>query len=241
MSKKLTVALPALVLGLAAGCVEQPTGSTYVFGLSADEVLAAKRVAATAMTDQAWLDAHRGEFDCGRYGDLCQAVGRDRAYQIIESGYLLALDGASRDQVVAAQDQALTEALRAADAEPGRDAFYASNTNFFFGGSSNKRLKVVAHAEQMWPSLELRASATCVFQKNTFGWLPSAADHLSGSMSGVFTSTTTTTRTDSGSGTNLSTLELGPRQLAADHLTTSVSCAADEGTWAASGSATVSI
>ncbi len=65
--------LPILALSLAAGCVEQPDGGddTFVFGLTADEVLAAKRVAQTDLTDAAWLDAHRGEFDCGRYGTLC--------------------------------------------------------------------------------------------------------------------------------------------------------------------------
>src|SRR4051812_48499443 len=113
MSRTFALA-PAFLLSLAA-CVDAaaPASDTYLFGLGADQVLAARRVAHTDMSDDAWLDAHRGEFDCRRYGDLCRDVGRDAAYQIIELGYLMAIDGADRDAIRTAQSGAI-DAARAA-------------------------------------------------------------------------------------------------------------------------------
>lgn len=232
--------LPVLALSLAAGCVDQPgTDDTFVFGLSAEEVLAAKAVAHTTMTDAAWLDAHRGEFDCSHYGDLCRVVGQDRAYQVIETGYLLALDGADRAAIRAAQDQALERAFAEVDAEPeAASPLFGTNISYFYGGSGNKRLKVVARAELMWPSLELRSSGYCAFQKDSFGWWAATADRIDGTLTATFNGSTVFVQNRAAN--NTSRIDFGPIQLDAVNLTTRIQCSAAEDVWDASGSQSVS-
>ena len=232
--------LPVLALSLAAGCVDQPEGDgTFVFGLTAEEVLAAKAVAHTTMTDAAWLDAHRGAFDCSRYGDLCRVVGEDRAYQVIETGYLLALDGADRVAIRAAQDEALARAFAEADAEPeAASPLFGTNTSYFYGGAANKRLKVVARAELMWPSLELRSSGYCAFQKESFGWWAATADRIDGTLTATFSGGFV--GVDNGGANQTSRVDLGAFQIDAVSLTSRMSCSAREDAWSASGASSVS-
>ncbi|MEZ4401453.1 MAG: hypothetical protein R3B06_15615 [Kofleriaceae bacterium] len=233
-----TSTLAALVTTFAVGCVDAPAtteGEAFVFGLSADEVLAAKAVAQTEMSDAAWLDAHRGDFACANYRDLCGMIGTDAAAEVIEAGYRLAIDGADRAEIVAAQDAAIAAAPRIESS-----ALFNSNTGNFTGGSGNKRLHITANAVQLWPSLDMRSSGDCVYQKNSFGWLASKADSITGDLRGTFTSgATVTVLTDAGSVFNDSKLDLGPRTLAADALTTRIHCSATDGTWSASGTVTV--
>src|SRR5262245_48602133 len=109
--------VPALAATGLAGCATEATpDGEYLFGLTADEVLAAKHVAQRPMTDAAWLAAHTGEFCCDRHGDLCRMVGPDAAAAVIELGYRIAIAGGDRDAVVAAQDAAIAEARPAWEA-----------------------------------------------------------------------------------------------------------------------------
>jgi hypothetical protein len=226
----------------AAGCVDTATDETYVFGLTADEVLTARRVALTDMSDAAWLDAHRGDFDCARYRGLCGEIGADAAYDVIELGYRLALDGASRDDIRAAQEDAITQAraVRADRADEPETAFFSTTTQFFFGGSNSRRLKVVARATEMWPSLELRASGECVVQLNSFGWWADDAENISGSMTSTFTGLPVET-----DGPRTVTFEnhltFHTVQHFANHLSNRVVCAAREDGWTATGEATAAM
>jgi hypothetical protein len=239
MHRTLSIVVPSLVLALAAGCVDSATPGTdgsYLFGLSADQILAAKRVAHTDLSDAAWLALHQGEFDCARYGDLCRDVGRDAAYRVIELGYLMAIDGADRAAIGAAQGDAIADA-RAARPVVAEPELWASTTGFFTGGSNSHRLKIVASATEMWPSLELRATGECVTQRNSFGWLPAASDSITGTMTATFSGLGTFTDGPR-SLANGNTMSFGPFQHDANHLTVTVACSAREEGWSASGSVT---
>ncbi|HVV85397.1 MAG TPA: hypothetical protein VHE35_20200 [Kofleriaceae bacterium] len=232
--KRSLTTVSLLALSLAAGCVDQPgTSDDYLFGLTADQILAAKHVSQTQLTDAQWLDAHRGPFDCARYGDLCRAIGPDRAYHVIEVGYLVAVDGGDRAAVHAAQEEAIAAAKQEAAGDPSpSEAFYNSNTGFFDGGSGNKRLKITANAEKMWPSGELRADGECVFQKDVFGWQPFQADNINGSRSANFDGAISNQNLNLN---NVQRLDFASVQIDAVHLTTTVTCAASSGTWSANG------
>ena len=245
MTKTLFIALPSLLLSLGAGCVDEHLPAAddqqeqYLFGLTADEVLAARRVANTDMSDAEWLDAHRGEFDCARYGSLCSEVGSEAAYQVIETGYLLAIDGADRDAIRLAQNKAIADALAARPVVAERNT-RAATTGFFYGGSNSHRLKVVARAAEMWPSLELRASGECVTQRNSFGWLPAASDSITGTMTATFAGLPVILVAPPPL-LNQNTLTFNPVQHDANNLSVSVTCTAVEEGWTATGTVTIGI
>lgn len=239
--------LPSLVLALAAGCAVdadprvEPTDE-LVFGLSADEVLAAKRVAQQPMSDEAWLDAHRGAFTCDRHGDLCARIGPVAAARAIELGYRLAIEGADPAEVLAAQREAAAAARiewRELGATP-----YVSDTEISNGsGASGRRLVATASAFYWWPTRVLEADAECSTQFNVLGlWVAMDADRLCGSMRATFNEDMSSETVDRHS--NTCATEAGVKHFAsfvraAQTLTTRVSCSAEEGLWSASQAADV--
>jgi hypothetical protein len=232
---------------MAAGCAVdadprvEPTDG-FVFGLSADEVLAAKRVAQQPMSDEAWLDAHRGAFTCDRHGDLCAKIGPVAAARAIELGYRLAIEGADPAEIVRAQSEAAAAARiewRELDATP-----YVSDTEISNGtGASGRRLVATASAFYWWPTRVLEADAECSTQFNLLGlWVAMDSDRLCGSMRATYNEDMSSEEIDSHS--NTCATEAGVKHFAsfvraAQTLTTRVSCSAEEGLWSASRSADV--
>jgi hypothetical protein len=239
------------LLSIFTACAADPaTNETeYLFGLTADQLLEVKHVATAPMSDAEWLDAHRGDFDCAHYGDLCQLVGRAAAFDVIELGYTLALQGADGDAIRVAQNDAIGAAQIAWKSSPDKIVPYASTTNFAYGGSANKRIKFEAHATKLWPSLELRASGECTYQKNQFGWLPSNNAVITVRLTATFSTAAntvveTSTITQAGFATVYATGSGpggAPTHMTADALTTSVFCSATDGLWTASGTTEASI
>lgn len=133
-----TLAITAL-LGLPA-CVTDaggPTGEAseaLLYGLSEAEVASLLPLASSPLTPEAWLDLHRGPFDCGNYGDLCRRVGPDAAYSITERSYHLGLDHATRDEInafLATEIDAAVEPWKVASAkerDDERDSTVVTNT-----------------------------------------------------------------------------------------------------------------
>jgi hypothetical protein len=230
-------ALSAVLLAACATDDADVASDHFVFGLSAEEVIAAKRVAQRAMSDEEWLDAHRGDFSCDRYGDLCAAIGPDAAAASIELGYRMAIEGADHAAVVAAQDAAITEARRA-----WRDvtaAVYNSDTETDYGsGAGGRRLQATAHATEMWPSLDLRADGECRTQKNAFGWVALNADEVCGEMTATWNGVTVARWSDCDYDDNVA--EFASIQRAASSLVTEITCTAREDNWSASQYADVS-
>jgi hypothetical protein len=229
----------AMVAGCATDSAE--TTDTFVFGLSAQEVLAAKRVSSWSATDAEWLDAHRGAFDCERYGSLCQAVGPEAAARITELGYRRAITGADADEVVRTQTEAIDAARlewRALGITP-----YASDTETTTGsGASNRRL--IAHVESnyLWPAHKLSASGDCSTQIYVAGlWLPESADNLCGTLRATFndgrSSEQTFTAQRCVTFRNLVSLSIADK--AAETSTVKMSCSADNDLWSATRSADV--
>jgi hypothetical protein len=239
------------LLATFTACAADANETAYQFGLTGDQLLDIKHVATAPMTDAEWLDAHLGDFDCARYGDLCQMVGRDAAFDVIELGYVLALEGADRDAIRQAQDEAIGPAKVAWENSPDQIVPYNTATNFRYGGSTNKRIKIQAHATKMWPSLELRASGECTHQKNTFGWLPVGTAVMFARLTATFRASGNTVVETAGVSTpsaGIATIFVpvdgapgGAVQMTADDLTSSVFCSATDGLWSASGTVVVDI
>jgi hypothetical protein len=230
-------------VALFAGCATDAgepieIADEFVFGLSAEEVLAAKRVAQQPMSDEAWLDAHRGAFTCDRYGDLCAKIGAAAAERAIELGYRLAIEGADHAAVVRAQNEEI-HAARVVwrDLEA---TVYNSDTEISEGsGGNGRRLKATVWATQMWPSLELQADGECRTQKNSFGWVAMNSDSICGDMTATFNGGAHVWHWDDCDFDD-NVVEFAPHQIAASSLTTVIDCDADEGLWSASISADVS-
>lgn len=240
------------LLATLTACAATPvTEGEYLFGLSADQLCDLKHLSTVPMTDAEWLDAHRGDFDCTRYGDLCQLVGPDAAAEITELGYTLGLEGADRDAIRRAQDDAIGVAQVAWESSPNKIVPYNTATNFRYGGSANKRIKIQAHATKMWPSLELRASGDCTYQKNSFGWLPSNNAVMSARLTATFRASGNTVVETAGVNTPQAGFAViyvpvegapeGAVQMTADELTSSVFCSATDGLWSANGTVSVDI
>jgi hypothetical protein len=234
-----------LTMAIVAGCgiESEPAvelADDYVFGLSADEVLAAKRVAGQSFSDEDWLDLHRGAFRCDRYGDLCAMIGPAAAARTIELGYQLALDGADGEAILAAQNAAIAEARsawRQLDI-----AVYDSDTETTPGsGADNLRLSATAWADRVFPYVRLQARAECSTQVYFGGiWWWSDSDDLCGSMTATFNDDPPKTRSDR-CVHQASSLTFTPFETEASHLTTVVRCRAANGLWTAQRTSNVSI
>jgi hypothetical protein len=239
MSRLSTLAgLTAILLSACAtDDVDAPADDRFVFGLSADEILAAKRVAQRPMSDAEWLDAHRGDFSCDRHGDLCAKIGPQAAAEAIELGYRLAIEGADHAAVVTAQRDSVAEARRIwRDLEP---VFYSSDTEIDTGsGANGRRLKATVWATEMWPSLELEADGECRTQKNAFGWVAMNSDEVCGDMTATWNGTTVVRWSDCDFNDNVA--EFASVQRAAASLVTEIDCSAEEGGWSAQQFADVS-
>jgi hypothetical protein len=239
MSRLSTLAgLTAILLSACAtDGVDAPADDHFVFGLTAGEILAAKRVAQRPMSDAEWLDAHRGDFSCDRHGDLCAKIGPDAAADSIELGYRLAIDGADHGEVVAAQRTSVEEARRLwRDVEV---ATYNSDTEIDTGsGANSRRLKATVWATEMWPSLELEADGECRTQKNAFGWVAMNSDQICGEMTATFNGSTVVRWSDCDFDDNVA--EFASAQRAAASLVTEINCSAEEGGWSAEQFADVS-
>lgn len=230
----------ALVPVLAfTGCAtDGDPAETYLFGLTADEVLAAKRVAQRPMSDADWLAEHVGPFACERYGDLCKTVGPDAAAQVIELGYRIAIAGGDRDAVVAAQDAAIVEAEHAWDARAL--ATFISDTETTPGtGASNRRLQARADADDMWPSLEKRADGRCWTQKHIVGWNPYYVDRICGSLTANYNDGELILTRPLSCKTDAHEINFDFIQRPGDTLTTTVVCTAEEPPWRANVTADV--
>jgi hypothetical protein len=229
--------LSALLLSACATDGVDPSADRFVFDLSADEVLAAKRVAQRPMSDEEWLDAHRGDFSCERHGDLCAKIGPDAAAASIELGYRLAIDGADHATVVAAQRAQVAEARRVwRDLEA---VVYNSDTETDSGsGANSRRLQATVWATEMWPSLELEADGECRTQKNAFGWVAMKSDEVCGDMTATWNGSTVARWSDCDFDDNVA--EFASIQRAAASLVTEINCTAEEGGWSAEQFADVS-
>ena len=238
-----------LAVAMFAGCVTDAdqaidvTGEpadVFVFGLSADEVLAAKRVAQRPMSDEAWLEAHRGAFSCERYGDLCKKVGPVAAARAIELGYRRAIEGADHTEVVRAQQEAVA-AARPAWRELAVTT-YNSDTQISYGtGGSGRRLLSTAFANYLWPALVLETDAECVTQKDIFGWWQSDVERICGSMRGDYNHGDEVIHRDRTCVTNAGVKSFTAHVEVAATLTTSVNCHAEDGLWEATRFSDVTI
>lgn len=237
-----SIVTPFLAAGLGvmlSGCeaMEAPIAdqSEYLFGLGEDEILAVQAVSERELAPEAWLEMNRAPFSCANYGDLCDLTGREAAYRLIEDGYLMALSGHQASEIADSQWQA----FKAAEAQWAALGHASKNTTtqIYTNGSNDKRLKVIAKAIELWPSLDLKAQGECKTQKKVLGvWGTMNSDSISGSMTAVYTPNTIT-RIRNGSVTNDNSLVLGPVTETADHVDVTVSCTAINGGWSASGPA----
>jgi hypothetical protein len=223
-------ALFSISIVSVAACAVEPAESEYAFGLTADELLAAKHVTSVAVTDAEWLELHHGDFTCARHGELCGAIGPDGASGVIELGYRMAIDGASVDEIERAQDAAFDDAREAwVESEPSVFTLAGNTEPYFFEGVTNKRLLVTAWAIQLWPSGNLRAKGECRTQKNVLGWNPFNTD-ICGSMTATYTESSGGIIRFSNTScvTNNNSLALAPYTRAAAALQTDVFCTADK-------------
>jgi hypothetical protein len=228
-----------ILLGLPA-CVAPEAPESYAFGLTAEEVLAAKHVAGRPMTDAEWLALHRGELGCDRFGDLCRLVGEPAALELTELGYRMAIAGASGADIAAAQSAAIEAArVEPADIDP---RLYVSDNDYVYGtgGGGTRRLKITATASQMWPSMQLRSEGDCRTQSNAFGWVAAASDQICGTLTATWVGVTIETYTSSACVDDTSHVHFGNPQRTADLLQTEIECTARDGGWRASGSNTIS-
>ncbi len=241
----ITSASFALSLGLAiTGCAVEPElqvgdDTGYLFGLGQDDMLQVHAVAPERIDAKEWLAMNRAPFDCGNYGTLCVDVGEEAAYDIIESGYLMALEGADIDEINAHQWGAIREAELAWEyVQDNEMTLKATSTRYYYGGSNNKRLKIIAKAIELWPSGDFKSSANCRTQKKVLGvWGSMNSDSISGTRSATFSGSGGYTNTVSRSVSSDNLLEFPDRTDTANSLTTNVSCEAENGAWGASGSA----
>lgn len=229
----------------ASGCATEPTvetTDTFVFGLSAEEVLAAKHVSQRDISDAAWLDAHRGAFDCARYGSLCNAVGPAAAERITELGYRRAIAGADADEVIRAQTEAIDlarDAWQALGITP-----YASDTETTDGeGASNRRLVAYVESNYLWPAQKLTAHGECRTQLNIGGiYFPESADSLCGTLRATYNEglgSEQTLSTGRRCKTFVASMGLQIADKAAETSTVKMSCTAQNDLWTASRSADV--
>jgi hypothetical protein len=164
------VAEPAEMSTLPGGGLEPSPDTELLYGLDRADMVRLHSLVSDRFDLDAWLDANRAPFDCGRYGTLCRDVGEEAAYAITEASYLLALDGATIEDVNAYLVPAIVDATGAFAAEAearGADERLA-NTCFFTGNANNERLKVTVHAVK--PLIgDWHGSADCTYQVKTLG------------------------------------------------------------------------
>jgi hypothetical protein len=174
------VAEPAEMSTLPGGGLEPSPDTELLYGLDRADMVRLHSLVSDRFDLDAWLDANRAPFDCGRYGTLCRDVGEEAAYAITEASYLLALDGATIEDVNAYLVPAIVDATGAFAAEAearGADERLA-NTCFFTGNANNERLKVTVHAVK--PLIgDWHGSADCTYQVKTLGiWGGSSSANL---------------------------------------------------------------
>lgn len=255
MSKNTTYSLltSSLTLGAAlamtlTGCVTSGDDSNdtsadkaeYLFGLSHDEMLQVHTVAPADVGIDQWLATNRAPFRCAEFGTLCDDVGEDAAYGIIEDGYLLALDGANAAEVTAHQLQAIAAAEEVwAFVQDNDVSFKTTSTRYYYdSGSNNKRLKVVAKAVKLWPSGDYKASGDCRTQKKTLGvWGSMNSDSISGSRAATFGGSNGYTNTSNKSVSQDNLITFPSKTDTAASLRTIVDCTGTDGGWSASGDA----
>lgn len=241
-SMVLVSALSASVLPACATDGSQvEVADEYVFGLTVDEVLAAKRVAQQPMTDDEWLDLHRGSFRCDRYGDLCAMIGYDATARIIEMGYRMALSGADEPAVTAAQSAAIDEArIVWRSTQP---AVYDSDTETSPGtGADNLRLSATAWANWVFPGVKREARGECSVQVHVGLWFPYKVEQICGTMTGTFNSTLSLSTHHCDNDTNSESFGGGDNfTRTAGRLTTRMVCSAQDGLWSASRTSDVTI
>lgn len=222
---------------LLVGCVaEEPATDEYVFGLSADEVLATKRLTTKPFTDGEWLEINRGPFSCTRHTvGLCDVVPPASAAEVVELGYRLAIAGASAEDIAAAQDTAIDEARAANPDYNGirRD----SSVQIFTNGSTSWRLRMEAWAISTVFSGELKTKGECKVQhKVGLSWFVASANCIGGQLDATWTGGFTTMYTDNNGGLcNGETASFGPEQRTGTSLTTTLYCSAIKDSWSASG------
>jgi hypothetical protein len=221
---------------LLAGCVADETVSPaeeYIFGLSAEEVLATKRLTTKAITDAEWLEINRGPFSCGQHTiGLCEVIPPARASEVVELGYRLAIAGADDEAIARAQDAAIDEARAANPDYEGR----LRSVQHFTAGSTVLRLRVEAWAVATTFGGQLKAKGECKVQNKIAGsWWAINPDCISGNIEATWTPSTTTFTSDTNGCYGGTTLTFGPSQRAATSLTTTVWCYGREGAWEASG------
>jgi hypothetical protein len=186
ISRSLTSAAILSCAVLGAACVGAPAESgedtaaapaaetEFLYGLQREDLVKLYPLVQDREKDvEAWIAANRAPFDCGRYGDMCRAVGQQAAYTITEKSYRMGLDGASRDEINAFLKDALRDGAKALQAKGDReDDTRDSNTCTFTGGANNERLKADVWA--MKPLIgDWNTQADCVYQIKSLGlWFP---------------------------------------------------------------------
>ena len=233
MSRFTTTLSFALLCSTFAACVDADatTDTEYLFGMTAADVLAVKPLSQRAMTDAEWLDAHRGSFDCGRYGGLCKMIGRDAAYDAIETGYRIALAGGDLAAVRDAQRQLIDEAKLV---ERDAPTLFDTLDDCELGNSGGSfRVCASATATDLWPSRDLRADGSCRTQVNSGGWWARNTESLDGILRAEYRAgnNTVVVVVNPAAQTNVSQVGFTQVQRTADSVTVTVTCDADDDAW----------
>ena len=193
------LALPACVTD-TTDTSDQETTDTFLYGLSEAEVTALLPLASSPMTLEAWLDFHRGEFDCAAFGDMCDLVGPDAAFTITERSYHMGLEGATREAI----DAFLAEELDAASitwkaAHGGehddlRDSAVSTDT----GSANDERVRTEVFAIK--PAVgSWNIHTDCTYQRLSWGvWGGSASANLTARIWGHLHTTSGTIYDSSG-------------------------------------------
>ncbi|MEJ7729693.1 MAG: hypothetical protein WKG00_10785 [Polyangiaceae bacterium] len=166
----MAVALLLSACGAADGTGDVSEEGALLFGMSEAEITELLPLASKPYTLEAWLDRHRGAFDCATYGTLCAHVGPEAAYSITEDSYRLGLEGATRDEINDFVDAAVEAASATWQAEgpEEHDDERASVEAFDQGGTSSERVKV-----KVWADIpgagDPYIQVQCTFQTKTLG------------------------------------------------------------------------
>ncbi|HEY0371682.1 MAG TPA: hypothetical protein VGD79_06750 [Thermoanaerobaculia bacterium] len=111
--------------------IDARAGSSYLFGLSAEEIDSVMSQYYPRGYDRELVMRQMSEpFDCGNFGDLCGTVGEDYAYRMVENGWARARKGYPIEMIDRAAQQQLEDLGRRwfarvyPDGVPEKDAYW---------------------------------------------------------------------------------------------------------------------